>query len=169
LSFLHQALCKFGRPGLPPSAVLWLALHDRYWMADRFERHRLPCPSACPFCNQAQESIAHLLLGCVLAREVWAADLYWWDREERLPPQRISIADWLQSWCGRAADVQDFRNGVALVCWCLWRHQNAIIFEGATPSSSMVVRNIRSEAMMWMVAGFFKAELALGDRWRLHE
>jgi hypothetical protein len=29
-------------------------------------------PLACPFCDQTQESITHLLLGCVLARSVWA-------------------------------------------------------------------------------------------------
>jgi hypothetical protein len=61
----------------------WLMLHDRCWTT--LERRRLPRPSACPFCDQAQELIAHLLLGCVLAREVWADYLRWWDREEMLP------------------------------------------------------------------------------------
>jgi hypothetical protein len=47
---------------------LWLALRNRCWTADRLERRQLPRPSACPFCDQTQESITHLLLGCVLAR-----------------------------------------------------------------------------------------------------
>jgi hypothetical protein len=34
---------------------LWLALHDRCWTADRLEKHRLPHPSACPLCDQAEE------------------------------------------------------------------------------------------------------------------
>jgi hypothetical protein len=80
------AKCKF---------FLWLALRDRCWTADGLERRRLPCPSACPFCDQDHESIARLLLGCVLAREVWAARLRWWDREDRLPSQVILLADWL--------------------------------------------------------------------------
>jgi hypothetical protein len=37
---------------------------------DRLERHRLPRPSACPLCDQTQESITHLLLGYVLAQTV---------------------------------------------------------------------------------------------------
>jgi hypothetical protein len=41
-------------------------------------------------------SICNLLLDCVLARTVWAACLRWWDREDRLPPRGISLADWLQ-------------------------------------------------------------------------
>jgi hypothetical protein len=50
----------------------------------RLERRRLLRPSACPFCDQVQESIIHFLLGCVLARTVWAVCLRWWDREDRL-------------------------------------------------------------------------------------
>jgi hypothetical protein len=53
------------------------------------------------------------------------------------------------------------------VCWCVWRHQNDIVFEGATPSSFAVIRNISREAEMWKAAGLFRAELALMDRWRL--
>jgi hypothetical protein len=49
---------------------MWLALRDRCWTADRLGRRGLPRPSACPFCDQAQESIVHLLLGSVLARTV---------------------------------------------------------------------------------------------------
>jgi hypothetical protein len=148
---------------------LWLALHDRCWTADRLERHRLPRPSACPFCNQVQESITHLLLGCVLARTVWAACLRWWDREDRLPQQGISLADWLQSWHGRTADIKDFWTGIALVCWCLWRHRNDIVFEGATPSPLAVIRSIHMEAGLWKAAGLFRAELTLVDRWRFGE
>jgi hypothetical protein len=87
---------------------LWLAVRDRCWTADRLERRRLQRPSACPFCDQAQESITHLLLDCVLARTVWAAYLRWWDREDQLPPRGISLADWLQSWRERAANARDY-------------------------------------------------------------
>jgi hypothetical protein len=57
---------------------------------------------------------------------------------------------------------------VALVCWCLWKHQNDIVFEGA-PSPLAVLRNIRREAELWKAAGLFKAELTTVDRWRLGE
>jgi hypothetical protein len=112
---------------------LWLVVRDRCWTADRLERHGLPRPQACPFCDQTQESTAHLLLGCVLARSVWATCLRWWGREDRLPTQLAMFADWLQSWRGRRDDLRHFWTGIALVCWCLWRHRNYIVFEGATP------------------------------------
>jgi hypothetical protein len=148
---------------------LWLALRDRCWATDRIERRGLPRPQACPFCDQVQESISHLLLGCVLARTVWAACLRWWDREDRLPPQGVWLADWLQSWRGRSGDLRDFWTGIALVCWCLWRHRNDVVFEGASPSPLAVLRLIRREAELWKAAGLFKTELAQLDRWRLGE
>jgi hypothetical protein len=104
-----RAKCRF---------FLWLALHDRCWTTYKLERCGLPHPSACPFYDQAQESITHWL-GCVLARTAWAACLRWWDRENRLPPQGVLLADWLQSSRGRATDVRDHWTGVVLICWCL--------------------------------------------------
>jgi hypothetical protein len=133
------------------------------------ERRGLPCPSACPFCDQAQEFIMHLLLGCVLARTVWAACLRWWDREDQLVPRGVSLADWLQSWRGRAVDARDYWTWVALICWCLWRHRNDVVFEGATASPRVVIRKVRREAELWKTAGLFKANLAVVDRWRLDE
>jgi hypothetical protein len=44
-----------------------------------------------------------------------------------------------------------------------------MVFEGATTSPHTVIRNIRREAELWKAACLFKAELALGDRWRIGE
>ena len=56
------ATCKF---------FSWLAAKRRCWTSDRLQRRLLPHPAACPFCDQEPETIDHLLLGCVLARQVW--------------------------------------------------------------------------------------------------
>jgi hypothetical protein len=79
------------------------------------------------------------------------------------------LVDWLQSWHERVTDVRDYWTRVALICWCLWRHQNDIVFEGATLSPHAVSRTIRREDELWKVAGLFKAELDLVDRWMLGE
>jgi hypothetical protein len=44
-----------------------------------------------------------------------------------------------------------------------------MVFEGATTSPHMVIRNIYREDKLWKAAGLFKAKLALGDRWRIGE
>jgi hypothetical protein len=56
-----------------------------------------------------------------------------------------------------------------LLCWCLWRHHNNIVFEGATPSSGSVIRKILADAEVWRDAGLFRAKLASVDRWRVGE
>jgi hypothetical protein len=49
----------------------WLVSKNRCWTADRLLRRGLPAPAACPLCDQEPETLQHLLLGCVVAREVW--------------------------------------------------------------------------------------------------
>lgn len=53
--------CKF---------FVWLVCRRRCWTADRLQRRGLDHTARCPLCDQEQETIDHLLLGCVMAREV---------------------------------------------------------------------------------------------------
>jgi hypothetical protein len=59
-----------------------LAARNRCWMEERLQRRGLPHPAACPLCDQEPETIQHLLLGCVVAREVWAWALARWAKME---------------------------------------------------------------------------------------
>jgi hypothetical protein len=54
--------CKF---------FVWLVEHDRYWTTDRLERRGLDHPKQCPLCDQEAESINHLLVTCVFAKQFW--------------------------------------------------------------------------------------------------
>jgi hypothetical protein len=44
-----------------------------------------------------------------------------------------------------------------------------VVFEGATASPHTVIHNICREAELWKAGSLFKAELALGDSWRIDE
>jgi hypothetical protein len=79
------------------------------------------------------------------------------------------FVDWLRAWHGGKDDLHDFWIGIALVCRCLWRHRNDIVFEGASPSFGAVIRKILVEAEVWRVADLFKAKLASVDRWMVDE
>jgi len=54
--------CKF---------FIWPATNNRCWTGDRLAKTGLPHPPACPLCDQAGESIQHLLISCIFARQVW--------------------------------------------------------------------------------------------------
>ncbi|KAE8819635.1 hypothetical protein D1007_02280 [Hordeum vulgare] len=47
----------------------WLANLDRCWTVDRLEHRNLPHPQRCPLCDQAPETIQHLLPACPFARQ----------------------------------------------------------------------------------------------------
>lgn len=61
----------------PPKCAffLWLAAHDRCWTAGRLEKRNLPHAPLCLLCDQKKETINHLLVGCVFARQFWFAVL----------------------------------------------------------------------------------------------
>jgi hypothetical protein len=51
---------------------LWLAALNHCWTANRLARWGLEHPEKCPLCDQEDETVQHLLVSCVFAREVWA-------------------------------------------------------------------------------------------------
>jgi hypothetical protein len=57
----------------PPKSkfFMWLVAHKRVWTADRLQRRGMDHPERCPLCDQDQETLNHMLLGCVFAREFW--------------------------------------------------------------------------------------------------
>ncbi|WVZ93638.1 hypothetical protein U9M48_039603 [Paspalum notatum var. saurae] len=63
----------------------------------------MPHQPACPFCDQAEETINHILAGCVLSREVWT----WILRELRLDvvPPPISSSRFCAWWSRVAATL----------------------------------------------------------------
>ena len=57
----------------PPKCrfFMWLVAHNRCCTAGRLARRGLPHPARCPLCDQEEENIQHLLVGCVFTRQFW--------------------------------------------------------------------------------------------------
>jgi hypothetical protein len=64
-SVVFGAYDRIWKTWAPPKCAffLWLAIHKRYWTTDRLAKN-LPHPSLCLFCDQVEEFIDHLLVGC---------------------------------------------------------------------------------------------------------
>jgi hypothetical protein len=60
----------------------------------------LPHQLACPFCDQHEDTIYHLLTSCVLAREVWSQVLCSLNLADVQPPNSSSS---FNSWWKHAA------------------------------------------------------------------
>uniref|UniRef100_A0A453DFU0 Reverse transcriptase zinc-binding domain-containing protein n=1 Tax=Aegilops tauschii subsp. strangulata TaxID=200361 RepID=A0A453DFU0_AEGTS len=69
----------------------------RCWIADRLARRSLQHPAHCPLCDQAPETMHHLLLACQFARQIWHETLSWLRVPFPPPAHEPSLNDWWQS------------------------------------------------------------------------
>jgi hypothetical protein len=101
--------------------------------------------------------IQHLLLGCVVAREVWAWALNQWDRIDWLPAADTELLEWWTSRPCPAATQRDLWTAIILVFWCIWRHRNDVVFNGALPNVEIISARIREEYGRWRLARLFRS------------
>jgi hypothetical protein len=125
--------CKF---------FLWLVTHNCCWTADRLSRHGLPHPDCCPFCDQEEETIHHLLCTCIFSWQFWQQLLCWFVLPD-LAPQSVLVS--LFEWWQQAGDTlnkdtrQGFNSLVVLGAWILWKMRNDIVFNGASPRTDQAL------------------------------
>ncbi|WVZ52503.1 LOW QUALITY PROTEIN: hypothetical protein U9M48_003556 [Paspalum notatum var. saurae] len=134
---------------------IWLAINNRCWTSDRLAKRGLPHQSACPFCDQAPETINHVLSSCVLAREVWTVVLQKLNQVMRPPDSGSRLNSW---WCRTVSSLpKELRKGfnslVLLVSWELWKHRNACVFEKVRLDAQAVMHSLAAEGHLWCLAG----------------
>ncbi|PNT66158.1 hypothetical protein BRADI_3g07914v3 [Brachypodium distachyon] len=99
----------------------------------------------------------NLLLWCVVTRQIWFIVLDRWRKQEWVPDARSTMEEWWPSLTvGGRKDRRNLNTAVTLVCWSVWKHRNTMVFDGATPSMSQVLRAISQEGDAWCRACLFK-------------
>ncbi|PNT76187.1 hypothetical protein BRADI_1g45514v3 [Brachypodium distachyon] len=89
-----------------------------------------------------------------MSRPVWAAVLARWEEPDWLPSTDNLPAEW---WASRLVSSQcDLATAIVLVWWMLWKHRNAIVFDGASPDVARVLRSIVVDGSLWRSGGLFK-------------
>ena len=142
----------------PPKCrfFLWLVAHNRCWTADRLARRGLPHPEQCPLCDQVDESIQHLLIGCVFARQFWFVILHSFGLAALAPQPTDSSFDawWEKTVSTASGEVRKGLNSLVILgAWTIWKHRNDCVFNGATPSLPTALTLAREEALLWSLAG----------------
>ena len=66
-----EAIWKASAP-LKCKIFIWLVIRRRCWTADRLQHRGLTNQGVCVFCGSGQETIDHILVGCVVTGQVWA-------------------------------------------------------------------------------------------------
>ena len=150
--------CKF---------FVWLALHDRCWTAARRKRHNLQDNDTCGACLQLPETISHILIGCIYAREVWSTLFrrwHWLGLSAGLSDDR-EFYDWW-NWSRKQVpglNRKAFDTLVVLTFWMLWKERNNRIFQNSNLQASDLVLRIFDEAKSWAYAGFNQLQKLFPD------
>lgn len=139
--------CKF---------FMWTVAHKKCWTADRLARKGLPHPIVCPLCDQAEETLDHLLVSCIFSRQVWFIVLQGFGLQD-LAPQvvELSIDDWLANISKRVSGQgqKGLNSIIILGAWSLWNHRNHCVFDGINPSLSSIISVINEKLLQWSFAG----------------
>jgi len=162
-AFFHGSTSLLGAKELwstkaPPRVKLffWLALHRRLWTSECRMRHGLQDHDICALCDQGSETVAHLFLGCVFARQVWLLLLQPLNLTSLMPERDEDIGPWWLRQCAQmdAADRKLFDSLLLLVAWSLGKERNARVFGRPASSAMTVARSALREGEDWALGGF---------------
>jgi hypothetical protein len=131
--------CKF---------FLWLAIRNKCWTADRLQLRGMPHPDVCPMCDQAQETIQHLLTACIFARQFWHTILAAIGLGHLTPTaDEENFADWWGKASLRVVKTRQkgLNSLIILGAWCLWLQRNRAVFHGEAPSLPRIFRCFSDE------------------------
>jgi hypothetical protein len=135
--------CKF---------FLWLAAHNKCWTADQLAKRGLSHPDKCPLCDQEEETINHMLLSCVFARQIWYGILQGLHLQVLAPQMEdSSFEDWWQRVSSKVDRLvkEGLNSIIILVAWTLWNHRNHCVFDGLHPNLHALMSTIREEMRLW--------------------
>lgn len=110
--------------------------HNRCWTADWLSSRGLPHPESCPLCDQEQETIEHILVSCVFARQFWFLLL---QRVGLAIPSYQTTETYFDDWWCRVSSavsgpVQNGLNSLIILCvWSIWKHRNECVFNSVAP------------------------------------
>ena len=117
--------------------------------------------------------MGHIMLRCVFAREVWTTVLQSMGKKEWIPTIEMSMASWCAEKGGASRKRRSQAGILILVMWEIWKHRNAIIFDGALPSKNVVLLRVCKEGRAWKEAGILKGItddfFAAVERWARSE
>jgi hypothetical protein len=140
----------------PPKCqlFLWFAAHKRCWTSDRLVKRGLPHPDKCPMCDQDDETIDHLLVACVFARQFWYHMLRQIGLHYFAPQPTDSIFDiwWERVAAATSGLTKKGLNSLTILgAWTIWNHRNQCVFDGANPCMAEALILASEERRLWMM------------------
>ncbi|WVZ75617.1 hypothetical protein U9M48_023654 [Paspalum notatum var. saurae] len=102
------------------------------------------------------ETIQHILVGCVFSRQIWTSILHTLNFASLAPSAEDTR---FFTWWARSISLvpKEARKGlntlIILVAWEIWKFRNSYIFEGCQLRVERVLQLIEEEGLLWCRAG----------------
>jgi hypothetical protein len=101
------------------------------------------------------ESVAHILLGCVVTREVRARCLRWLLLDGFVQVHETNPMTW---WIDARKRIPKplrwgFDSVFMLIGWIMWKERNARTFDRQSATTLQLMITIKEEAHRWILAG----------------
>jgi hypothetical protein len=107
----------------------------------------------CPFCDQVQESDAHISLFCTYAKEVWHSSPDFGHVAGMATSSTSLSGWWVEIWKLHNNKVSRPQATVAVyVVWNLWKERNRRVFESKVASPLLVGSLARDELNLFELA-----------------
>jgi hypothetical protein len=120
----------------------------------RSGKRGLPHPVVYPLCDQ--ETIQHLLISCIFARQFWHNLLSPFGLGHLTPAvDAPSFTEWWKHVeCHVPKSTRKGLNSVIILgAWCIWLYRNKVVFDGDSPSLRRIQRSFLDESVCWVMAG----------------
>lgn len=106
--------------------------------------------STCDFCKEVDETINHIFLHCVIAKEVWRQIRVWWGIDD----QRAATVEEVLSGLEYAVRGNLVKRVIALVeiatLSSIWQARNEAVFENRKRSPKFIFEQIQLESFKWL-------------------
>jgi len=152
---MEAAIWKSWAPSKCKTFV-WLVIRNRCWIADRLHKRGLPHPERCALCDQADETVQHILTSCVFARQFWFLVLQPLNLAHVMPSRSISSFAkwWRRLWKKIPKQLRKGFNSLCILgAWTLWKHRNACVFDGGSPSLQQALQAFKDDSQLWHISG----------------
>ena len=116
-----------------------------FWTTDRLARGGLSHPKRCHLCDQKEETVQHLLTGCLFTREVWFSILSPLGLGGAAPGHNdlCFVVWWVKVFCMTSKEYRKGANSlIILTVWLLWKHHNSCVFNGDSPLLASFLDNL---------------------------
>ncbi|XP_028074331.1 uncharacterized protein LOC114276709 [Camellia sinensis] len=152
----------------PPKAKFfsWLAWRGRLKTKDLL--HRVGILEGeevlnCIFCQEARESLDHVMLHCSFTWKIWSAIIDWWGIQWVIPKSIEGLLIWWLGWKFRKKVNLVWKTLPAAVLWSVWSYRNECVFKAVQPNFQALCECIKVRLAMWMRSQFRDASFSVND------